>query len=119
MAWNKATDWKIYNIYNQRAFDYPIDTLSNFPSYRLKTDSMQDLLSAVVLVKKEIEPVWMGYYIASCRLPDGTLRKIEISNYGGFFYDEKEKLYYQLPLERRKDWLNYLSDCGATLPADK
>ena len=31
---------------------------------------------------------WMGGYIATCDL-DGVVRKVDISKYGGFFFDEK------------------------------
>ena len=50
---------------------------------------------------------WMGGYIATCKL-DGTIRKVELSNYGGFFYDEKTRVYYQIPAIKSEDWLSYI-----------
>jgi hypothetical protein len=52
----------------------------------------------------------MGYYVASCQFPDGTLRKIIISMYGGFLLDQYADAYYELPLELRTSWLTYLSE---------
>jgi hypothetical protein len=119
IPWKDATQWKLYRIYSKDAFEFPIDTLSNFPSYSLNTDSIRSLLYDISVVPKEMTPVWMGYYVASCRLPDGTLRKIEISFYAGFFYDDRTQVYYQIRDDLRKEWLNYLADCGASLPAAK
>jgi hypothetical protein len=56
----------------------------------------------------------MGGYIATCKL-DGSLRKVELSNYGGFFYDEKTKVYYQIPAAKSEDWLSYIQQNYLTL----
>ena len=60
----------------------------------------------------------MGYYVASCRLPNDTLIKVEISQYGGFFYAEKEKKYYQLTDGLKDSWLAYLTAKWRALEGD-
>lgn len=50
---------------------------------------------------------WMGGYIATCKL-DGTIRKEELSNYGGFFFDEKTRAYYQIPAVKSEEWLSFI-----------
>jgi hypothetical protein len=113
--WAETSNWKLYKIHEKRAFSYSIDTLINFKFALLNNDSMRIFLSNVSIIPYEKTPLWMGFYVASCQLNDGTIKKIEIGTYGGFFYDEKEKKYYQLPLEIRKEWLDYLADSGADL----
>jgi hypothetical protein len=65
-------------------------------------------------IPAEKAPVWMGAYTATCIL-DNKKRKVDISVYAGFFYDELEKKYYQIPSDIQQDWLNYLSDFAASL----
>jgi hypothetical protein len=113
--WAESKNWRLYNILDNSAFGYPLDSLVNYSSRLLNKDSMQTFLSNVSIISIEKTPLWMGFYVASCELKNGTSRKIEISTYGGFFYDELEKKYYQLPLEIRKDWLDYLAESEAAL----
>ena len=113
--WGEATEWKLYDIHTNKAFAYNADTLHNFKSIQLDKDSMNTFLSNVSEILNDDGPVWMGFYVASCKLQDGILRKIDISVYGGFFYDEKSKTYFQLAKYFSNDWLNYLRDKGTQL----
>lgn len=108
--WAEAKDWRLYDIRNFSAFDYSLDTLRNFKSISLDQDTMNIFLSDVAEWPKSETSLWMGLYVATCELPENETRKIEISVYGGFFYDELTKTYYQLPLGVRNDWLDYISD---------
>jgi len=54
-------------------------------------------------------PVWMGAYVASCQLADGRFIKIELSQYGSFFYVENERRYYQLSDDVRDRWIPFLT----------
>jgi len=107
--WADTKDWRIYYITSKDAFSYPLDTLKTFKSTALTQDSMAVFLKHVTEIPAERTPVWMGYYVATCRLPDGAYFKIEISQYGRFFYAEKEKRYYQLDNEVQDHWLSYLN----------
>jgi hypothetical protein len=107
--WADTKDWRLYYVQSKGAFAYPIDTLKAFKSVDLNQDSMKMFLQAVTEIPTERIPVWMGYYVATCKLPNGTSIKIEISQYGRFFYEEKEKRYYQLNEEVQDNWLSYLT----------
>ena len=115
MDWAKSRDWKLYDIHTDKAFAYSSDTLQNFKSIELPQDSMQTFLKGLTEISKDDSPVWMGFYVASCKLQDGVLRKIDISVYGGFFYDEKSKVIFKLQKIFSDDWLNYLRDKGTQL----
>jgi hypothetical protein len=117
--WKETKNWRLYDIQDKRAFNYPIDSLSNFKSTPLNSDNMLPFLSNVSLIPIERTPLWMGFYVTTCQTKEDKIKKIEISIYGGFFYDEEEKKYYQLPLDIRKNWLNYLSDCNAKLQSSR
>ncbi|MDO6431538.1 hypothetical protein Q4E93_13115 [Flavitalea sp. BT771] len=107
--WADTKEWRLYYTQSKRAFAYQIDTLKMFKSVALNQDSMKIFLKAVTEIQTERTPVWMGYYVATCKLPDGTSIKIEISQYGRFFYEEKEKRYYQLTEDVQDSWLSYLT----------
>jgi len=107
--WAETKEWKLYYLHSKKAFSYPLDTLNNFSSIPLNEDSMKVFLQTVTEIPVERIPVWMGYYVASCRLPDNKHIKIEISQYGRFFYEEKEKRYFQLDEHLQANWLAYLA----------
>ncbi len=116
--WAESKNWKLYDVHDESAFNYTLDTLRKFRNRSLNKDSMQTFVSNVTIIPIERIPVWMGFYVATCEFKSGAIRKIEISVYGGFFYDEKEKKYYQLPLEISKDWLDYMAESAAALQSD-
>lgn len=107
--WQKATTWTLYDIKGKSIWKMSLDSLPMFPHKSLNGDSMQFFLAKTVTIPLQKAPVWMGAYPATCML-DHKKRKIDISTYGGFFYDELGKQFYQIPLSVQKDWLNYLSD---------
>src|ERR1700726_1670668 len=115
IEWQNTDSWKLYDIHDKKAFRYSPDTLQSFKSIVLDKNKMQAFLNNVTVIPKEDEPVWMGFYIATCKLKDGSKEVIYISMYGDFFYDIKTKTYYQLPSNLKDDWFNYLTDEGTIL----
>lgn len=107
--WAETKDWKIYYVQSKEAFSYPLDTLKTFKSIVLNQDSMQVFLKQVSEIPAKRTPVWMGYYVSTCKLTDGSYLKVEISQYGRFFYEEKGKRYYQLDEGVQDNWLSYLN----------
>src|SRR4051794_14042592 len=105
--WKSARNWRLYSIRESAAFDYTLDTLKHFKSIPLDLDTMVNFLSDVEQWPKEKYSLWSGLYVATCELPNADVRKIEISVYGGFFFDDRSKTYYQLPRETRNAWLEY------------
>ncbi|MEO5894064.1 MAG: hypothetical protein ABIQ31_27655 [Ferruginibacter sp.] len=112
--WKNATNWQLYNTREIAAFDFTLATLKEFRSIPLNLDTMQAFLEKTEQWPKEKYSMWSGLYVVTCELPNAGTRNIEISVYGGFFYDDKTKRYYQLPLEIRNDWLEYLSNKSST-----
>jgi hypothetical protein len=119
IEWQNTVSWKLYDIHDNKAFRYSADTFQSFKSIALDKDKMQAFLHNVTVIPKEEQPVWMGFYIATCNLKDGSKEVIYISVYGGFFYDDKTKSYYQLPSNIKDDWFNYLTDQGSILQSLK
>lgn len=50
----------------------------------------------------------MGAIVTSFEDETKQLRKVLISTFGGFLYDEKTKRYYEIPGDSRDHWINYL-----------
>jgi hypothetical protein len=120
LDWQKANNWKIYSINQFAVFNYPPDTLKNFRSVDLNDDTIKSFLIKVRKLSKEESPVWMGLYFLTCQILNEPVRKVEVSVYGGFFYDEFTKTYYELPEEIRGSWLDYLSiNYKKTVTAEK
>ena len=107
LHWEKSKEWTLYRYQGHRLFKIPLDSLQSFDSSPLDKDSMAIFLDTFKSLHPEAPIAWMGGYIATCKL-DGVIRKIEISNYGGFFFDEKTKSYFELPLDKRERWQDYL-----------
>lgn len=99
----------MYDVHDFDAFNYTISDLDAMKTINLNVDTMQFYLNSMEVWPTEKTSVWMGLYLATCRLPNGQIRKIEISVYGGFLYDELQHTYYQVAEDRRQDWLAYLS----------
>lgn len=109
IPWDSVSNWKLYNVHDFDAFNYSIESLDTLQAIPLDVDTMRSFLTDAVAWPHDKTSVWMGLYLASCQMPNGQKRKIEISVYGGFFYDELEHAYYQVKEGIRSDWLAYLS----------
>jgi len=106
-TFRSAENWRLYDIPAGNAFKYSIETLRNFQYYILDSDSMRRYMAFLSVLSPESLPRWMGAYVATCEL-DGAIRKIEISVYGGFFYDETTKRHFQLPEKLIDPWQTYV-----------
>lgn len=115
ISWVNTKNWKLYYVHSRGGFAFSLDTLKNFQNVPLNQDSMGVFLKGVTEIPVDRTPVWMGYYVASCQLPDGLPIKIEISQYGRFFYEERTKRYFQLSENLQTDWLAYLTAKWKTL----
>jgi hypothetical protein len=114
VVWKNGTNWRLYKIQGPEIFSIPIDTLTRIKSYTLSTDSMRDFLYSLDTVPSEVQPTWMGEFLVTCVL-NGQIRKIEVSVYGGFFYDQTAKRYFQLPANKKNDWLSYITTCYSSI----
>ena|SRR5580692_57866 len=108
--WKSANHWQLYSIHSHGALNYSLDSLKKFKNVDLNSDSMQSFLRNAEPLPDENTPLWMGYYLTTCQFGNATIRKVIISSYGGFFYDETSKKYYEIPIDIRTQWLNYISE---------
>lgn len=103
----KSTHWKIYDISGNDLFTYSIDTIKKFPASPINEDSIHFYLSDLSIWPSNDPPLWMGAHIATFEL-NGSERKVEISLYGGFFYDEGTKLHYQVAENKIDSWTTFI-----------
>ena len=112
--WEKTSDWTLYGYQGSQMFKIPLDSLSSFDTLNLNQDTVTSYLTNSRILDSKDQGVWMGGYLTTCKLAGG-LRKIDFSNYGNFFYDEKSKTYYQLSASKSDAWNSYLQNCLMTL----
>jgi hypothetical protein len=100
-----SSDWRIYDIQGHGIFHFSTDTLQSFKSLPLNDDSIRFYLTS--FKEDTTGPLaWMGGYVVSFRT-GSSIRKIEVSNYGGYFYEDKARKYYTLPPGLVSPWLSY------------
>src|ERR1700722_2463146 len=109
-TWTNSKNWKIYYVTRHGGYAYSLDTLQTLEQISLNMDTIRQFLQTATEIPTDRQPVFMGYYVASCQLPNEPLVKIEISQYGAFFFAEKEKKYYKLADKFQYDWLAYLTE---------
>ncbi len=108
--WRKTTDWRKYDFYKSNAFDYPIDSLYSYQYIALDDNKMRSLLADAKPLNIPSKNVyWMGLYVVTYML-DNRPGKMEVSMYGGFFYDDISKKYYQVDSTKKFEWLDYFSN---------
>ena len=116
--WQQSTNWTLYHLVGRKFYQVKVDSLANYPSRNLNTDSMRLFLSAATSLPSDKTPVWMGAFVVTCMI-DGKTKKIDISSYGGFFADETTNKYYTVPEQVQKKWLDYLAQCAGSLRTRK
>jgi len=102
-----AKKWKLYEISDENAFGYRLDTLKNFSYKELNEDTIRYFLSDISELSPNEPRTWQGAYIASFEV-DGKMRKVEISHYGGLLYDESRKRHYQIANNKIEEWLSFI-----------
>ena len=110
-SFERSQKWKLYDVAGSNLFKYSTDTLKRFSFYNLNDDSVRDFLKGIREIPADDAPVWMGApHIATYEI-DGLINKVDISLYGGFFFDEKSKKYFQLPNNNIDSWHSYIREC--------
>lgn len=99
--------WKLYNVTDENAFQYRIDTLRNFSSLKMSNDTMESYMSDITELSSEGPHIWMGAYISTCEV-EGVVHKVEISHYGGIIYDESTKKHYQVAENKIEYWQSFI-----------
>ena len=118
VQWDHSSDWIVYQTRARDIFKVPIDSLNSLDSLQLNKDTVESYLSSLELIHPKAPVAWMGGYIATCKI-DGIRRKIELSNYGGFLYDEKTNTFYRVSKEKIDSWVDYLQNSYLTLVKSK
>jgi hypothetical protein len=108
IEWSKASHWKIYKIPESIIFKVRLDSLSQLNSRPLFQDSVVSYMGTSRLLPDSINPVWMGGWVATYEY-SGQVHKIQISAYGGFFYDQSSGRYYEIPIGLRDEWMTYVN----------
>jgi len=112
MNWQQMRGWKIYDLHDKKGMRTPVDSLKYFRSITLDDDSIKYFLLGATEIHHGDEPVWMGAIILSGVDSSGIFSKVDVSVYGGFFYDEKTRKYYQVRDEVKEEWMEYLTNKG-------
>jgi hypothetical protein len=113
----QTKDWTIYKIQGHGLFAYSVNTLKNFSSYHLQDDSVKFHLNNAAELSPKGPVVWMGGYVVSY-VQEGQLQKAEVSNHGGYIYDEKTGKYFEIPTELRPAWLAFFINSYTQLRPD-
>lgn len=108
IKWDASSDWTIYQTEGD-PFKVSIDSLRSLDCLHLSMDTVKTYLEAVEHFNPKSWVSWMGGYIASCKI-DGIVRKIELSNYGGFFYDEKTHTFYKVSEDQIESWNDFIQN---------
>jgi hypothetical protein len=108
--WSNAYNWKLYSTSPRNLDTLPKDSLSKYPFSELNKDTIDQFLRAAtpIPIERTKGAVWMGVYWVSYQI-GSSLCILKVSKYGGFFVDENDGLYYELPVEERQQWLEYFS----------
>jgi hypothetical protein len=106
--WSNKTDWTLYDTKGAKFYNVKVDNLNQLPCRKLNNDSMQVFLNQATVLPSNKIPQWMGAYVVSYTY-EHRIRKIDISTYSGFFYDESSQTFFQIDSESQKGWHDYLA----------
>jgi len=109
LKWDEAKNWQLYNLHSNKAFKLPIDSLNQYSSLTLNTDTIKLFGREIQQWAKSESAVWMGLFLVTYETADGVKRKVVISNYGGFLYDPLTRQYYELAEDMRDQWYEWLN----------
>lgn len=107
MDWGKSSHWRIYKVPEPMIFKIPADSLAQVNGQPLQNDSVIIYIGTSTILPDSTRPVWMGGWLASYEF-GGQIRKIEISSYGAFFYDQTSNRFYQIPIGLQDEWMTYI-----------
>jgi len=106
--WSDKSEWTLYDTKGAKFYNIKVDTLHQLPHCKLDNDTMKSFLNQATVLPSNKIPAWMGAYVVSYTYQHKT-RKIDISTYSGFFYDESLQTFFQIDAEKQKRWHDYLA----------
>jgi hypothetical protein len=106
--WKITSDWKIYSVADRLIFKVPVDSLLNIKHRQLDNDSIQHYLAVATRMKDSVQPIWMGGFLLSYQY-EGQAYEIQLSVYGGFFFDHRLNYYYEVPKSISIHLLTYIN----------
>lgn len=111
VIWKETKDWQIYNVNSRSMIKISLDSLGKLKSYRLNPDTVLSFFNSASKIPKDSTPLaWMGGVLATCTY-QGKTRKVQISSYGGWFFDQETKSYFEIPKDQAVEWYSYVSSC--------
>lgn len=113
--WKKTNNWRLYEVNSRQAFSIKSDSLKYMKSIEADHKLVKDFLAKTHPLQNGKEAVWMGAYLVSYQLADGKPRKLIVSTYGGFMFDECTKTFWELPAFLRDDWREYWEELSGRL----
>ena len=110
IRWEQCSGWHLYKTSDKRENAFPADSLYKIKNIFLNDDSVKYYLKSAASWPKDKTMLWMGFFILSCSDNAKKLHKVDVSLYGGFFFDEVGQRYYEIQKEKQDAWLQYLND---------
>jgi hypothetical protein len=108
LGWKESSVWDIYNIADRLILSVPVDSLSNCSHRNLDLDTMQNFMALATKFGDSVRPMWMGGFLLSYEYK-GKMFEMQISSYGGFFFDQRLNHYYVVPKHVAERLLAYLN----------
>lgn len=107
--WSIASEWKLYDVTTRVNQFFEKDSIPFYQSEPLLADSVKYYLSQARPIdsSRSAGAIWMGDYWVSCQY-DGKLKIVRLSRYGGFFMDWESGNYFEIPIDQRGMWHQYL-----------
>jgi len=110
LSWNNTSNWKLYDVTTRVNQYFERDSIPFYQSEPLPTDSVKYYLNQARSIdsSRSAGAVWMGDFWASCEY-GGKLKIVRLSRYGGFFMDWDTGNYFEIPIDQRGPWHQYLT----------
>lgn len=115
-TWLKGKQWRLYYVGPQEVYDLKADSLAKLTFEELNTDTVISFLKDATLIPKDRSSgvVWMGSFWVSYVAGQRT-SLLRVSRYGGFFIDESNGSYYELPIWETPQWLAFFTRAALEL----
>lgn len=117
IKWEVANNWRIYKMPSHIGLRISLDSMPIYKSMPIESDRLRTYMKNIQEIKN-VNPVWTGLYVGSCEL-NNIKHKILFSRYGGFFFDDNSKRYYQISEELREDWINFLNESSKLIDQNR
>ncbi len=108
LAANK--NWKLYNYFRFKALSLPLDSIKQYQLISLNDIQIRRMLLDAEIMNGPTKNIqWMGLHTVTHQYQNKE-RKMEVSYYGGFVYDDTTKSYYEVNENVRDEWQNYFTN---------